>query len=402
MEQFDLARIKRARWALRSTFFFMGMTIAATSARLAEIKNHVGASNTAFGTALMIGNLGSMVGTVVGGRIAHRIGTRRLVQTVMFGVSMAQIANGFMNSLWQVPLVAFCAGFTYSLASIGANSQGSMIENKFSRSLMPSFHGSWSVGALVGSLAAGAIAKFLAPEWHLVINSTLALLGVLAVSRGLLPLASDEEDIAVNEEVQPRGPIPIHIKKFLYLVSLGSLLALIAEASVGDWSAILLRENLHIGIGVNTLGYSSFLGAQITGRFLSGRLIDKFGIPSVLKFGGVFGGLGYATGLVISNATVENHKIFAVTVMCISYGILGLGVSPMPPSYITVAGRIPGIPTSRALARMGVLSSFGFFIGRGVVSVMAGWIGLPLALLFPAIALIVSGVLASTLRLDEQ
>ena len=136
----------------------MGMMVSATAARLAEIKLNVNASNTAFGTSLMVGNLGGMLGTIVGGRVAHKVGTRRLVQFVIFGVAAAQIANGFMNALWQVPIVSLLAGFTYAFANVGANSQGSMIEAKSGKSLMPSFHGSWSVVALAGSLLAGAIA----------------------------------------------------------------------------------------------------------------------------------------------------------------------------------------------------------------------------------------------------
>ncbi len=401
MESPDLARIARARWALRTTFFFMGMTVAATAARLAEIKSHIGATNTAFGISLMVGNLGALAGTMVGGRIAHKVGTRKLVQIVMVGVGAAQVLNGFMNALWQVPLVAFLGGFTYSLTNVGSNSQGAMIESKSGKSLMPSFHGSWSIGALTGSLAAGSIAKILTPQSHLLINSIVGITGIIFVSRGLLPFASDKEDIAANQVVQHRAPIPPKIKRFLYLVSFGSLLALIAEASVGDWSAILLKEDLKVGIGVNTLGYSSFLLAQIAGRFLAGRAIDRYGIPTVLKFGGLLGGIGYAGGLLISRQIVAQHQILAVSVMCISYALLGLGVSPMPPAYVTISGSIPGLPTSRALARMGIVSSLGFFFGRGAVSLLAGWIGLPLALLFPAFSLIGCAFLAANLRVER-
>jgi MFS family permease len=397
----EQVRIKQARWALNSTFFFIGMTTSATAARFAEIKTNVGATNTAFGLSLMVGNLGSLVGTFIGGRIAHRIGTRRLIRIIMILMALAQTANGFMNALWQVPLVAFIGGFAYAMANVGVNSQGSMIEAKYQRSLMPFFHGSWSVGALFGSLAAGAIAKVLRPDFHLLINSAVALVGLYIVSRGLLPQEFDKQDIEANSEVSQADPVPTEIKRFLYLVSLGSLLALIAEISVGDWSAILLKENLQVPIGANTLGFSAFLFAQITGRLFAGRLIDRFGIPTVIRIGGISGGIGYAVGLLISHAIVVQHQTLAVIIMCTSYFILGLGVAPMPPSYVSVSGQIPGLPTSRALARMGVVSGMGFFLGRGIVSLLAGWIGLQFALLLPAIALIGSGLLASTLRVER-
>ena len=84
--------------------------------------------------------------------------------------------------------------------------------------------------------------------------------------------------------------------------------------------------------------------------------------------------------------------------MCIGYAVLGLGVSPMPPSYVSVAGSIPGVPTTRAIARMQIIGSAGFLVGRFCISSLAGIYGLSLALFFPAAAIIGCGVLAY--RLD--
>ena len=87
--------------------------------------------------------------------------------------------------------------------------------------------------------------------------------------------------------------------------------------------------------------------------------------------------------------------------MCISYAILGFGVAPMPPSYVSVVGSIRGLPTSRGLTRLAIIAASGFLIGRFTISTLAGALGLQLALLFPACALIGSGILASTLRLER-
>jgi hypothetical protein len=87
--------------------------------------------------------------------------------------------------------------------------------------------------------------------------------------------------------------------------------------------------------------------------------------------------------------------------MCIAYAILGLGLAPMAPSFASIAGAIPGIPTARAVARMQMISAFGFFFGRGLVSLLTKFIGLPLALLMPAIALIIAGQISFRLRPEK-
>ena len=372
----------------------MGVAVAATSARFAEIKGNTHTSDAIFGYCIMVGNLGSIFGNFFGTGFARRIGTRRTAQVIMVGVAGSQIAYGFVNKVWEIPIVAFTAGASYALMNIACNSQGSMIQENVGRSMMPSFHGSWSIGACTASFLAGAVAKYVRVEWDLLFNSLIALAGCLIVSRALLPISVDRQDTQKNSDVPHHLPIPMEIKSFIWMVAIGSFLATIAETSVGDWSSIYLKEDLHIPIGVNTLGYTCFVLAQIVGRFSVGRLIDQHGIPFVIRVGGLMGGFGYLIGLIISNIERADHKYTALVVMCIAYAILGLGVAPMPPSYVSVAGSIPGIPTARALTRLAVIASTGFFIGRFTISSLAGIFGLPTALLFPATALIGSGVLA--------
>lgn len=378
----------------------MGMAVAATSARFAEIRGHVGINVALFGYGIMVGNVGSITGNLMGQRIARRLGTRRMAQIVMIGVGGSQIAYGFINAGWQVPLVAFCAGVSYALMNVACNSQGSMIQEHTGRSLMPSFHGTWSIGAFTASLAAGFIAKHFSVQTHLLVNASIAIFGVFAVSRALLPQTVDHHDQATNSEVKHDEPLPENIKKFILFVAFGSLLASIAEVSVGDWSSILIHDSFGLSASLATLGYTSFVLAQIFGRFSVGRLIDRSDIPTVIRFGGFLGGAGYFGGLIASNILKSNHPHGALIAMCAGYAVLGLGVSPMPPSYVSVAGSIPGVPTTRAIARMQIIGSTGFLIGRFCISSLAGVYGLSLALFFPATAAIGCGFLAY--RLDVK
>ena len=376
----------------------MGVTVAATAARFAEIKNHTHSSAAVFGYCLMVGNLGSITGNLLGSKFVRRLGTRRTSQTVVFGVASSQIAYGFLNQIWQIPIVAFVAGLTYAIMNIACNSQGSMIQERMGRSVFPSFHGAWSIGAASASLVAGLLAKHVSVEWHLLGNSLIGLFGCIAVSRALLPREIDRQDVELNAEVKHDERLPAPINKYLWWVSIGSLLAIISEVSVGDWSSIYLKDDLQIPVGLNTLGYTCFVLAQISGRFTVGKLIDKHGIPKVIKIGGLLGGFGYLAGILFANTLRTSHHYLALIVICIAYFILGIGVSPMPPSYASVAGSIPGVPTARALMRLGLISSVGFLIGRFIISSLAGLFGLPIALLFPACALIGSGLLANRLN----
>ena len=397
----NASQVKRAKWSLRAVFFFMGLAVAATAARVAEIKGHTGTSDAIWGYCMMLGNVGAMAGNLFGTRLAQRFGTRRMVQAVMLIVGGSQIAYGFLDRAWQVPLIAFFAGGSYSLINIACNTQGSLIQSFEGRSLMPSFHGSWSIGAFTGSFTAGLIAKHVTTATHLFFNSVVAIFGCIIFAKLLLAPSFDRADVKSNSYVSHDEPIPSHFMKFIWLAALGSMLATVAETSVGDWSAILLHEDLHIPIGLNSLGYTCFVLAQITSRFSIGKLIDRYGIPAVIRFGGVIGGAGYLIGLLISYRIHQQTQTGALIVMCFAYAILGFGVAPMPPSYVSVVGSIRGLPTSRGLTRLAIIAASGFLIGRFTISTLAGALGLQLALLFPACALIGSGILARTLHLER-
>lgn len=392
---------QRAKWALRLTFYFMGVAVAASSARLAEIKQNTGGSQSAFGAALMLGNIGGMFGNYIGGRLTHKLGTRRVIRIAIGLFVLAQISYGFVNQLWQVPLCAFAGGSTYALANVGANSQGSIIQQRAGKSLMPSFHGSWSIGALTASFVAGFAARHLSTGTHILINSLIAFAGAMVAYKYLLTPEVDSHDQRANSELQQHETIPEPIKKFIFILAIGSMMSVIAEASVGDWSTILLHENFNIALGTNTYGYTSFILIQTVGRFTVGRLIDKHSIQTVMRNFAALGGIGYLAGLLIANSihVASPHK--ALIVMCIAYAILGLGLAPMAPSFASIAGAIPGIPTARAVARMQMISAFGFFFGRGMVSLLTNFVGLQVALLMPAMALVIAGFIAYQLHPEK-
>ena len=58
-------RVREAKISLRLTFFFMGMAVAATSARFAEIRGHVGINVALFGYGMMVGNVGAIFGNLI-------------------------------------------------------------------------------------------------------------------------------------------------------------------------------------------------------------------------------------------------------------------------------------------------------------------------------------------------
>jgi hypothetical protein len=70
----------------------------------------------------------------------------------------------------------------------------------------------------------------------------------------------------------------------------------------------------------------------------------------------------------------------------------------MFPAIILAASQAPGIASSVAMARVGVIGMMGFFIGPTITGGLAELFTLPVAILFPAICLTFAGYMSRSLR----
>jgi hypothetical protein len=74
----------------------------------------------------------------------------------------------------------------------------------------------------------------------------------------------------------------------------------------------------------------------------------------------------------------------------------------MIPAFISAAGRIPDVAPSVAIARLGVISLAAFFIGPSLVGGLAELSSLPLAMMFPAISLVLAGYLSKSVAVKTE
>jgi hypothetical protein len=63
-----------------------------------------------------------------------------------------------------------------------------------------------------------------------------------------------------------------------------------------------------------------------------------------------------------------------------------------------IRDRIKGVAPSVGIARVGVISIAAYFVGPTLVGLLSDLITLPLAMLYPAAALVLAGYLARVLR----
>jgi MFS family permease len=380
----------RARNGLWATFFFMGVVSMAWVSRIPEIRDANGLNNGQLGLILISSTIGAILGAQLTGRLVHTHGTKKVINIAIVVMPIGLILMGLSTSPKTLIAGLFVMGLGYSSMDIASNTQAVVIEKHLNKRVMSSFHAMWSCGAFATTVLGGAIAKHVSPRDNLVGVGIACLFFFIPSTLKLLPAHLDDHS---GGEEETQAKIPFFGKSVLPLwgMGIGLLGGLIAEGAVSDWGAILLRDDMGFGIGVNASAFATFSLAMITARFLGDRALDHFGARKTVLLGGYIGGFGMGAGIALAVPLSDSHPLLALVIVNIGFACAGLGIGPMFPAYILAASQIPGVASSVAIARVGVIGLAGYFIGPSVTGAIAQLTSLPVAMGYPIVMLLLAG-----------
>ena len=385
-----LTSAKRARISLLAMFFFMGVVAMAWVSRIPEIRDANGLNNGQLGLILISSTIGALIGAQLSGRLVHMYGTKAVIKVSIFIMPLGLIVMGLSTSPIQLIAGLFLMGLGYSSMDISSNTQAVVIEKLLGKRVMSSFHALWSSGAFATTVLGGAIAKHVSPRDNLIGVGLACFFFFIPSTRALLPAHLDEHS---GGEEETQAKIPFFGKSVLPLwgMGIGLLGGLIAEGAASDWGAILLRDDMGFGIGVNASAFATFSLAMITARFLGDRALDYFGPRKTVLLGGYLGGAGFGLGIALGVPLSSSHPLAALIIVNAGFACAGLGIGPMFPAYILAASELPGIASSVAIARVGVIGLAGYFIGPSVTGAIAQLTSLPIAMAYPILMLLLAG-----------
>ena len=386
-------RSKRALWA---NFAIMGIASMGWVARIPEIKDANGLSNAQFGLVLLSSSLGSIVGAQLAGRLVHTFGSRRVLFVSSIMLPSGLCAIGFSTEPIVLAVALFLMGFGYSSTDVALNTQAVAVEKILNARSMSSFHAMWSVGAFSTTVLGGLIARSVSPQINLAAVAALCVLAFIPSVYRLLPKELDGHQ--GDEETSAKIPLFGKSVMPLWFIGFGLLAALIAEGSASDWGALLLRDEMGVGKGVNASAYASFALAMITARFLGDRALDHFGPARLVRICGYFGGIGWGASIAIAVPLSDSHPLIALIIINIGFVIAGLAIGPMFPAFILAASAIPGIAPSVSSARAFVIGLSGFFIGPSIIGFLAEGTSISTAMAFPVLSLLAAGFLSRVIK----
>lgn len=353
---------RSARIAVAVVFFLNGAVLASWVPHIPGVQMKLGLNSAVLGFALLGMAAGALMGIPLAGWWIPRAGSRRVVRVSAVVFFAALCLPILAPNLPFLIAALVLLGASNGAMDVSMNAQAVIVEQRVGRPIMSSFHGMWSVGGLAG---AGACALALHcgvdPLAH-VLGATIVLGAVAIVAlQPLLPPTADSTD---------DGPRIARPTGLLIGLGLMALLALLAEGSMGDWSAVYLRLSLGTSAGFAALGFAAFQLTMAAGRFAGDRLVGRLGNQTVVRISASLAAIGLGVALLLGDP-------IAALVGC---GCVGLGLSNLIPILFRAASQLPGVSAGHGIAAVSTAGYCGFLAGPPLIGLCAEAVTLPGAL----------------------
>ena len=392
----NMIQATRARWSLALLFLVMGISSMAWVPRIPEIKSDLGLNDAQFGLMLAASSVGAVLGAQYSGRLVHRLGSKNTLRISQFVMPLGVITMGLTMTVPGIMAGLFVMGLGYSAMDIAANSQAVIVEKLTKKRFLASLHGAWSIGTFFTAIFGGAVVGVLTPGQNLLVLGIAAVFIFIPLTEQML--ASDLDDHKGAEGTSSKMPWFGGKYILLWAFAIGSLGSFVAEGASMDWGGILLAEHMGVAPGFTASVFATFSLAMIISRFTSDRIMEKHGSYKTVLYAGVLGGGFWAISILTAVPLSATNPIAAMILINAGFFAAGLGIGPIFPAYILASAEIPGVPPSLGIARIGVISIAGYFIGPTITGFISELTTLPIALMYPAGALILSGYLARFLK----
>ncbi len=425
----------KTRTAIISTFIaFIGAGLISSTwaSRIPQLKAALDMDPAAWGLVLFAMAVGSICALPVAGLIIRKIGEKLTVRfaSILAGSSLAAIGLGYIGGPVPVVIALFFLGFGVGAWDIAMNVQGSAVEHRLGKAIMPKFHAGFSMGTVAGALiGAVLIAWNVSITVNLVgIGAIVAIVVAIRVAGYLSPLdvseLLDEDELAVSgvdplvedpfadpastvvvdaeadegQEDSSAQPTSGSGSPYISLgqawreprtlmVGLFVMFFAFAEGSAIDWIGVAMVEDFGKSAAIGTLGLATFLATMTISRWFGTNLLDRFGRVMVLRIQAVIALAGVLLFVLSGN----------LIAMFIGVALWGLGVSLGFPVGMSAGGD----DQRNAAVRVSVVSSIGyvaFLGGPPLIGLLGQGIGVIWALMAIAAVLPIAFLLAGALR----
>lgn len=348
--------IRRARLACFAAFAIQGLTFASLITRLPTIKDRFDLSDYDVLVVLGVVAVLSAVGSLAAGHAARRYGSAVVLRVALAVGSVCAASVALVGGLAGLVVAVGSYGVAVGAVDAAMNMQGVAVQDRYGRSIMVGFHAMWSGAAVVGG---GYAALTLALDWPLLPSlAVVAAVGLLVnavLLRDLLrsgdPLAASAPSTAAH-----RVPwVPV------LLIGLPTFAMWYADSATSAWGGIYLVDGLRADESAGPLAFTAYQAVLLLVRLVGDRVVRRVGAAAVVR----------CSGLLATTALALIVLAPSVPVVIAGFGLLGAGLSMIPPLSFVAAGHLDVDGGTQAVARVNVSNYLGYLLAALTLAVVA-------------------------------
>ena len=343
----------RERSAVYGFFIIMGIGTSAWISRLPTVKATLGLQPSGLALMTILGGCGALIGMLVSGVLTDRLGVRRAMLLAASTWCLGMVIAALAVTLRSVPGVVL--GLLFNSAGISLwgtvnTVEAGAVERFSSRSIMPRFHASYSLGMFL-ALGLGSLLSHLgvAIGAHLAVNALVSLALVVACvllcpAQPLGDCKGGADDERSDQQAGSGQSSAFGKQLAAWGDALVLMLALInvaleaSEGAVNDWSGIGLVDAFGVPESQAGLAPTIFAAAMIVSRLLGTHLIERLGNMRSLVLTLLVSALG-----ILVYALSPSFVLSLV-----GTGIWGVGAALGVPIVTTLATKDPAVAAQRA------------------------------------------------------
>jgi MFS family permease len=379
-------RLTTAKVAVGTAFTINGLAYAGWLARAPAARADLHLSPAGFGLLLLCLSAAAIATIPLAGPVVQRVGPARAVLVGSISLVAGLIGLGAGTAVASVPLAGVglvLTGAGNSTWDVAMNVEGAEVERRLGRTVMPRFHGGWSLGTVLGAgFSAGAAAIGLPLSAQLFITAAITAVVMAFAVRRFLPHSHTPraERRSVSALRAWRNPRTLLIG--LIMLGFG-----FTEGTANDWLAISLVDGYHATETIGAIGFGTFVAAMTLGRMFGGSAIERWGRVTVLRVSAAAAALGLL--LVVSSVTVPIALLGAV--------FWGVGASLGFPIGMSSAADDP-VSAAVNVSVAGAIGYGAFLAGPPLIGLLAQHFGVLHAILCVLAALAIGTVAARAAR----
>ena len=345
----DVAR--RARAATALAFATQGMVFISLTTRLPRFSDRWHLSDVELSLVLLMIVLLAGAGSVVSELVARRVDSASTLRAGfgIIAVAVPMVAAAPTGAVFVGALAVYAVGL--GMVDATSNMQAVAIEHRYGRPILPSFHGAWTFGGIIG--AALALGGAHVPLWT---TGLVAVVPLAALAAPYLPREHGEAVAEAQEVAVPWRPI--------LLVGLGMVLFYMVDTAAQTWGPTYLDHTLDAPPSLVALATLPYLMASLALRLAGDGLVARYGAVLVLRVGAVWRPWRCWSS--------SPHRAWPVAVL--GFTLLGAGVSVIAPLSFSAAARIAGGEQARVDAVIARFNQFNY-VGGLLGAVLTGLVG---------------------------